>query len=582
VCICVCLRSLLVVLVVFSRMAWKGNRYFQFTCTLLGFCCILLLYFFSFNRYVAPKESSHKGIYSVPGISLNANSNMISPLFAEYVFDGLESLSRWWILTPASTSTVHRFFDTSPFSPSGRYIGLTRMSVEEDRPVEYNDKADIIVIDLITGKTEVIAETSAWDSQVGSHVQWGTSDHELYYNTIDHPKSTQEQTRGVVYNREKNSFRKLDCPIYQISPNGLYSASPDLTQIKYTQLGYGVYVHHSSSNLNASKSTGLFVSDLHTGRCKLVTSLFDIATYAGIPVDIPMYGFHAKWSSDNSMIMFVVRTLSPPHQDSSFSTLLSGSKAASARINHMFAIRPDGEILCHVVSWGSACNQLATRKYVTNSGMNKGIERRITHTVGRVAVRGDGNHPSWIPDSHNISLNYRQVCDYPSHEQAKYTRATGSDRIPVWKIAVYNVDELIKGSADARSAAPQAPIDSYSITRDASERGSIVYPYGTGHPNFFPGGRYALVDAYLKEAHMFRGGLQTAHTRPQNSYLKQPLSLPSSSEVHESRRGVVSGGHGVLPLRLVDTLYQREVWITEVRTSHLSPVHTEGSYPFYT
>ncbi|MBM4036702.1 MAG: hypothetical protein FJ291_33635 [Planctomycetes bacterium] len=29
--------------------------------------------------------------------------------------------------TPKTGRTIHRFFDTSPFSPSGRYLGLTRL-----------------------------------------------------------------------------------------------------------------------------------------------------------------------------------------------------------------------------------------------------------------------------------------------------------------------------------------------------------------------------------------------------------------------------------------------------------------------
>ena len=38
------------------------------------------------------------------------------------------SLIPTWIVTSPDVSTIHRFFDSSPFSPSGRYLGLTRVN----------------------------------------------------------------------------------------------------------------------------------------------------------------------------------------------------------------------------------------------------------------------------------------------------------------------------------------------------------------------------------------------------------------------------------------------------------------------
>ena len=466
---------------------------------------------------------SHQGIFYITGSTLSEAPPVV-PKFPLYDGGGVRQLSPTWILTSPDVSSVHRFFDTSPFSPTGRYVGITRMGIKENRFVKIGDTAEIVVIDLWTGKTDVCANTTAWDSQVGSHVQWGTSDRELYFNTIE-----QEHPRGVVLNIFTKERRLFDCPIYQVSPNGLYSVAPDLTMIKYTQLGYGVFVPHTRASTNASATNGLYLTDLTTGKCRLLVSLHDIAVFAKIPPSTPMYGFHTKWSSDGEMIMFVVRTLTPASQGLLSSLLPTQPKMA--RINHMFVVSIAGEILAHVVSWGTACSLLPTAQY----------GGRVTHVVGDIAVRGDGNHPNWIPGTHNISINYRQTCDYPI--------SSGPGSVPVWKIAVFDVDAIIRSSAKGHMAITDSfaatarrarlggteMVDRTGESDASSNRGVIAHPWGTGHPTFLPGGRYAIVDAYLKEQRMFGSSLDGS-----------------------------AGHEGMLPLRLVDLLTQKEVWLMQV------------------
>ena len=73
-----------------------------------------------------------------------------------------------WCVTPDVDGCVHRFFDASSISPSGRYAGLTRFRVE-DRLVEPGDAADIVLVDLESG---VQAETRGFDTQ-------------LFFNDVD-------------------------------------------------------------------------------------------------------------------------------------------------------------------------------------------------------------------------------------------------------------------------------------------------------------------------------------------------------------------------------------------------------------
>jgi len=54
-------------------------------------------------------------------------------------------------VTPGMKGAFIRFFDTSPFSPSGRYLCAFVMPFE-DRAPQPGEKGNILVVDLKTGE----------------------------------------------------------------------------------------------------------------------------------------------------------------------------------------------------------------------------------------------------------------------------------------------------------------------------------------------------------------------------------------------------------------------------------------------
>ena len=89
-----------------------------------------------------------------------------------------------WCVTPNRTGCFHRFFDTSPISPSGRYLAVFQMPFEDRQPLP-GEQGKVIVVDLETGEDKVIAETCGWEPQMGANINWGGSDHELFFNDVD-------------------------------------------------------------------------------------------------------------------------------------------------------------------------------------------------------------------------------------------------------------------------------------------------------------------------------------------------------------------------------------------------------------
>lgn len=265
-----------------------------------------------------------------------------------------------WCVTPDLGGCFHRFFDTSPVSPSGRYLGLTRFAPEDRMPVA-GEPAEVVLVDLQTGRARTVAETRGWDTQLGAQVQWGATDHELFYNDMDVPSWV---PFGVKLDPETGRQQRLGGPVYMVSPDGRWAASPCLLRTGSTQAGYGVLApaEHVPVNHGAASDDGLFVTDCTTGRCRLLLSFRHIAEAVfgqAVPGAADLYGFHVKWNPQGTRLQFVVRHV---------------PRDGGRILPSLITCRPDGSELALAIpaeEWGG-----------------KG-----------------GHHPNWCPDGETILMN---------------------------------------------------------------------------------------------------------------------------------------------------------------------------------
>ena len=219
-----------------------------------------------------------------------------------------------WRITPDDMpGCIHRFFDTSPVSPSGRYAGLTRL-LDEARPPVFNDEAEIVVVDLQEGEAKAVARTRGFDAQLGAGVQWGRDDGELYYNDLDLDNWRPFAVRLDIRSGEKT---ELEGPVYMVSPDGGKLASPCLLRTALTQGGYGVAAPpcRIPHNEPADPGDGLYITDADTGKCSMLVSLAEILeALPELAAEVSdrkgaFYGFHVKWNRQGDRLMFVVRHL---------------------------------------------------------------------------------------------------------------------------------------------------------------------------------------------------------------------------------------------------------------------------------
>jgi hypothetical protein len=207
----------------------------------------------------------------------------------------------------ADKRVIHRFFDTSPISPSGRYIGLIRFGVE-DRSVRSGDVSDIVVVDLKTGHERVVAQTHGFELQLGAQVQWGRSDRELFFSDVD---LQSWKARTILLDPRTRMRRVLDGPLFMVSPDGKSICGFDMVTSRFAQIGYGVIVPADKAPRVAgpSPNNGVYITDIASGKSKLVAS--SAAIYAVLSAVVPIenpeayefYVFQVKWNPQGTRLV---------------------------------------------------------------------------------------------------------------------------------------------------------------------------------------------------------------------------------------------------------------------------------------
>ena len=346
-------------------------------------------------------------------------------------------------LTPGSKPAIHRFFDTSPISPSGRYLVVTEFPFEDRVPAP-GDHADVVVIDLVMGVEVYRSATAAWDTQLGAQAQWGKTDTDLFFNRMD---STTWIPFGVRVDILGQSERKLQHTVYMVSPDGDHALSPCLRRIAHVQPGYGVIVRDLSrlKHSGASSSDGIHIIDTRTGESRLLVSLAEIVaaqpeTFEDIDLGTGgFYGFHVKWNPQGTRIMFVIRWVGDNGR----------------RESYLITCDRDGGNI---------------------------------HTAIDAATWRGGHHPNWCPDGETIVMNLverkpRSLLTPVKRFLEKATRKASS-----------------KLKVDFRLTSNDEVLRFALFKYDGSNFRYVGKPHrGSGHPTMCPGQTHVLTDAYPRE-----------------------------------------------------------------------------------
>ena len=216
-----------------------------------------------------------------------------------------------WCVTPGEGRCIHRFFDTSPFSPSMKYMAVLRLPYEDRLPLP-GETAQVVLINLEEGTEKVAADTRGWESQLGANINWGAADNELYFNDVD---TKTWDAFCVKLNPHTGEKARLGGTIYRISPDGKHIISACMKRMRRTQAGYGVIIPDGlvPRNYGLRGDDGLYITDTATGESRLLVSIKEIFERAEPKIDAEkykdweVYGFHCKYNPQGDRIMFSMR-----------------------------------------------------------------------------------------------------------------------------------------------------------------------------------------------------------------------------------------------------------------------------------
>ena len=303
---------------------------------------------------------------------------MIHANFPRYTdFDPLVPV---FCATPGRPACIHRFFDTSAISPSGRYLAVFQMPFENRAPLP-GEKGAVCLIDLETGDDRIIAETCGWEPQLGANINWGGSDHELFYNDVD-----TRTWQPFAWKADPVSGRteRLHGTVYHASPDGRWLISANLSTMRRTQPGYGVALPEDQIRRNVGRveDDGFYITDTSTGKSNLLASIRDLLDRANPQVNIgnsenqEIYGFHCKFNPQGDRLMLSLRWY-PKNRHSFWGRVRNRAKRL-------------------------ATNYQPIRFAWITYGLNDG---QVNCAVGPEQWQKGGHHATWFPDGQRISMN---------------------------------------------------------------------------------------------------------------------------------------------------------------------------------
>lgn len=296
----------------------------------------------------------------IAGLALSTTlvgQNLPTHTFSAY--DGKASVP---VVKVSSGRVIHRFFDTSPLSPSGRYLALFRFPQEIQSP-KPGEVGEVILIDRQTGQERVVAQSRGWEMQLGAQVQWGHSDEELFFNDVD---TTNWQAFAVHFNPATNTSRRLGGTVFMASPDGRWLASHNLVNSRYAQVGYGVIVPQDRAmrNIGPVDTDGIRITEVSAGKSRQIASIRNIYEKSVPSIAIPnpqeyeYYCFQVKWNPQGTRLLTTVQW---------------APRTGGERRRAVITMRPDGSDL---------------RTAITPDQWAKG-----------------GHHVNWTPDGEHLSMN---------------------------------------------------------------------------------------------------------------------------------------------------------------------------------
>lgn len=324
-------------------------------------------------------------------------------------------------VTPDDGHYNFTYYDIPAYSPSNRFIAVTRVPHLENRYPEYGEIADVCVIDTIEETIEIVYRTKSWGFQTGALLHWGATDQYLYTNDV----FNDQDAVCVQIDLHTGKFTAFKGPMYNIAPNGTFVVGFPLELLNVTQQGYGLPSKDPENPRRlppgASENEGIWKTDIATNQKSLLVSLADVAR--NVPEAPPetngtYYFWHTKVNPQSTKILQVTRCVFPTGRggwNTMVFTLNPDGSEIKPTLQKSIWERPGGHPNwhpdgLHIIRVMTPEDNQGTTRYC------KFLYDGSTFEVLSEKIVGEG-HPRITPDSKYISTD-----DYPYENGSQKVR----------------------------------------------------------------------------------------------------------------------------------------------------------------
>ena len=209
-------------------------------------------------------------------------------------------------LTPEQEHFFFGYYDNPAWNAGERYH-LCQQVAFWDRLPAADDVARLGMIRLSDRRFTPFAETTAWNFQQGTMLQWhprAPNDEVIFNRCVD------GRFIGVIRNVHTGAERRLSRPVTNVAPTGAQALSVNFSRLFDFRPGYGYSnMPDPFSAVPAPDDDGVFLIDLATGESRLIISLAEIARLLpAVLHDGKLCVNHLTFNTDGSRFVMLART----------------------------------------------------------------------------------------------------------------------------------------------------------------------------------------------------------------------------------------------------------------------------------
>lgn len=220
--------------------------------------------------------------------------------------------------TPDTHSHFFGYYDKSPFDRTGRRLLSHRVDFDR-RAVTAEDTATVGYWDLESEEFVKLGETSAFNWQQGSMLQWLLPE---YGRRVVYNDRRDGEFCAVIVDIETGDERTLSSPVYTIHPSGEYALTVNFERMQFCRPGYSYRgVENDKWDVPCHEEDGLFRVDLETGATERIVGTREVCEFDPRPEFETRDSWleHALWNPSGTRFAFLHRWNDP---DGSFRSRL--------------------------------------------------------------------------------------------------------------------------------------------------------------------------------------------------------------------------------------------------------------------